>query len=354
MQKSDFLLWPLMLLSLSCNAIAEPSARPDPELTYKLKASVVKVHVSTKTGGHGVGTGVLVGKDLVATNCHVVANAAGVSITKFGNSYAPIAIKADWKHDVCLLTFQYLEINPVELGDSETLKYEQAIFSIGFPGGSPKLLITYGNIKALYPLDDSQIVRTDASFIMGASGSPVFSSDGKLIALSTFKSPGRGAYYYNVPVKWVKALIDAPETTSTATTVSPFWDAAEDDHPYFMRVILPLQNAVWADLKRIATLWLADQPNSAEAHYYLGLAAEKTDDINHAKQYFEETLKLQPQYTSALVELAMMANKAGNQSEVARIQLALKAINSDVSDELNETMHPAANEQNTVKNEGAQ
>lgn len=342
----------LLLISFSSFVLAEPSSPPNSELTYKLKASVVKVHVSTKTGGHGVGTGVLVGKDLVATNCHVVANAAGVSITKFGNSYAPIALKADWKHDVCLLTFQYLEINPVELGDSETLKYEQAIFSIGFPGGSPKPLITYGNIKALYALDDSQVVRTDASFIMGASGSPVFSNDGKLIALSTFKSPGRGAYYYNVPVKWVKALIDAPETASTATTISPFWDAAEDDHPYFMRVILPLQNAAWADLKRIATLWLKDQPNSAEAHYYLGLAAEKTDDITHAKQYFEQTLTLEPQHTAALVELALMANKAGNQNEVSRLQLALKNINSDVVDELNETMHPTTSEQHTVATEG--
>ena len=353
---SEFIMQNLIVLfllaSFSSYVLAEPSTPPNPELTYKLKASVVKVHVSTKTGGHGVGTGVLVGKDLIATNCHVIANAAGVSITKFGNSYAPIALKADWKHDVCLLTFQYLEINPVELGDSETLKYEQAVFSIGFPGGPPKPLVTYGNIKALYALDDSQIVRTDASFIMGASGSPVFSTDGKLIALSTFKSPGRGAFYYNMPVKWIKALIDAPETTSTATTTAPFWDAAEDDHPYFMRVILPLQNQAWTDLTRIATLWLADQPNNAEAHYYLGLAAEKTNNLGVAKQHFEQALKVEPQHTAALVELALMANKTGNESEVNRLQLALKSINSDVADELNETIHPTNNEQNKVSTEG--
>ncbi len=39
-------------------------------------------------------------------------------------------------------------------------------------------------------MDDSHIVRTDASFVMGASGSPVFDAEGKLIAISTFKSPG--------------------------------------------------------------------------------------------------------------------------------------------------------------------
>ena len=172
-----------LLFSLSTLTFAESGTEPNPELTYKLRASVVKVHIATKTGGYGVGTGVLVGKDLVATNCHVVANSAGVSITKFGNTYTPIGLKADWKHDVCILTFQYLDINPIELGDSETLKYEQDIFSIGFPGGSAKPLLTYGKVKALYKMDESHIIRTDASFILGARS---FKAS-RLPALSTAK-----------------------------------------------------------------------------------------------------------------------------------------------------------------------
>lgn len=330
-----------LLFSLSTLALAEPSSEPNPDLTYKLRASVVKVQIATKKGGYGVGTGVLVGKDLVATNCHVVANAAGISIIKFGNSYAPIGLKADWKHDVCILTFQYLDINPVELGDSEALKYEQDIFSIGFPGGSAKPLMTYGKVKALYPMDDSHIVRTDASFIMGASGSPVFDSSGKLVALSTFKSPGRGAYFYNVPVKWIKALLASPDTTSSADTiVSPFWDAAEDDHPYFMRVVLPLQNEAWVDLARISKLWLTDQPTSAEAHYYAGLADEKMGNFSEAKKYYGQALKLEPQHTASLFELGLIANKEGNIKELERMKLVLKAINNEEADRLIETLSP--------------
>ncbi len=63
----------LMVSSLFFSQISH--AEPNSELTYKLKASVTKVHVITKSGGHGVGTGVVVGKDLVATNCHILANA---------------------------------------------------------------------------------------------------------------------------------------------------------------------------------------------------------------------------------------------------------------------------------------
>lgn len=313
-------------------------AEPNHALAYKLKASVVKVHVATSNGGHGVGTGVAVGKDLVATNCHVLANAVGVKITKFGDSFTPDAVKADWKHDLCILRLQYLDLTPVELGDSEVLKYEQAIFSIGFPGGPPKPQVTYGKIKALYPYDDSQIVRTDASFVMGASGSPVFDSEGKLVAISTFKSPGRGAYFYNVPVKWIKALLNVPETESLKTDISPFWDALETQRPFFMRVVLPYQNGHWAELKAVAQDWISKEPTDAEAFYYAGIAEKNLGDLNKANQYFQKTLTLHTQHPATLIELGIMANQAGKPEEVEKVRVALKTIDDELDEEFTEAL----------------
>ena len=315
------------------------------ELVYQLKASIVKVHVATKSGGHGVGTGVVVGKDLVATNCHVVANALGVKITKFGDSFSPDAMRADWKHDVCVMRFQYLGMKPVELGDSENLKYEQGIFSIGFPGGPPKPITTPGKIKALYAFDGSQVIRTDASFVMGASGSPVFDNDGKLVALSTVKSPGHSAYFYNVPVKWVKALLDTPELTVTETEslktdVSPFWDAPEQQRPFFMRVVLPYQNAKWDELENVAVEWVSKEPKSEEAHFYLGVALESLGKTDAAKIEFAEVLKLHPQHAATLQELGLMANKTGNQPELSRLKLAMQEAGGDVLEEFNELINP--------------
>ena len=320
-------------------------AQPNNELIYKLKASVVKVHVTTKSGGHGVGTGVVIGKDSVATNCHVIANATGVKISKFGDSFVPDTIKADWKHDICILRFQYLDLIPVELGDSENLANEQAIFSIGFPGGPPKPQSTYGKIKALYPFDDSQIVRTDASFVMGASGSPVFDADGKLVALSTFKSPGRGgAYFYNMPVKWIKALLNAPDTTSLNTNELPFWDAPELQRPFFMRVVLPYQNKKWDELKIVAEDWIAAEPTSPEAFYYAGVAEEHIGNLSQANQYFQKTLNLHPQHVATLIELGLMANRAGKADDVEKTRVALKTINGELDEEFMEALKPATNQ----------
>lgn len=321
----------LCAVGIASLAMAEPSA----DLTYQLKASVAKVHVVTKTGGHGVGTGVVVAKDMVATNCHVLANANGVNITKFGDSFAPVGLKADWKHDLCILRFQYLDLKPVELGDTEQLRYEQPMFSIGFPGGPPKPQVTYGKIKALYPMDDSVIVRTDASFIMGASGSPVFDETGKLIAISTFKSPGRAAYFYNIPVKWVKALLDAPETTHLQSDITPFWDTPPEARPYFMQVVIPYQNNDWPELVRIAGAWINQAPNTAEAHYYLAVAQANLGSVLEATQAFRRALALQPQHTGSLIGLGLLADRAGNVEEVARTHAALQAIHVDVDEAFN-------------------
>ena len=325
-----------VLLALSLTQAA--SAESVSDMAFKLKASVTKVHVTTKSGGHGVGTGVVVGKDLVATNCHVLANANGVKITKFGESYTPEAMKADWKHDLCILRFQFLELKPVELGDSENLKYEQPIFSIGFPGGPPKPQSTVGKIKALYPLDDSQIVRTDASFVMGASGSPVFDNEGKLVAISTFKSPGRGAYFYNIPVKWVKALLNAPETASLVSGGTPFWDAPDTERPFFMRVVLPYQNDKWDELRVVAQEWIVKEPTNPEALFYAGVAEERLGDSNKANTYFNQVLALRPQHGATLMELGLMANRAGKLDLVDKTRVALKAIDLDLDVEFSEAL----------------
>jgi len=317
---------PILLASLFAAVSLPASAEPSPEVVFKLKASIVKIHTVTKSGGHGVGSGVVVAKEHVATNCHVLADAAGVSVTAYGETYQPEAIKEDWHHDICLLKIQYLPLTPAELGDSENLQYEQPVFSIGFPGGPVRPLTTQGNIKALYPMDDSFIIRTSSSFVLGASGSAIFDEDGKLIGLNTVKSPGHHAYYYGVPVKWVKQLLKAPESTKIGHPGTPFWDSPENDWPYFMRVVGPTQDARWAELKAIAETWAGEDPASAEAHYYLGLARQNLGEVALARKEFDTAIKLNGRHTASLRALSVIAGLVGDQAEVQRLSLQLQQI----------------------------
>ncbi len=319
----------VFLVLCTCSAWAEPNY----ELAYRLKASVVKVHVTTQFGGNGVGSGVVVDKDIVATNCHLMTNAVGVNISKFGDSFAPVALRADWKHDVCLLRFQYLDMKPVELADTESLKYEQEIFSIGFPGGVLKPQVIYGNVKALYPYEDSVIVRTDAAFMMGSSGSPVFDTQGRLVALSTFKSPGRAAYYYNVPVKWIKALMNTPESTLQLTEHTPFWDAPEASRPHFMQVVGPYQTQDWLALLQVSQIWVDQEPANAEAYYYLAFAEYNLGRKSEAAVHFDRALQLHPNHPSTLMAQGLIAQEKGDAATVAQTHSALKDIRAFLDEE---------------------
>ena len=330
------------LLSFNCTAQAEETAAAEPSdaFLYTLKQSLVKVISNEKSGGLGHGTGVVISKNHVVTNCHVIANTSGITIRVWGESYSPTAIQADWKHDLCIMRFEWATITPVELGDSETLNYEQPVISISMPGDSPAPYVDFSKIKALYAMDDSRVIRTEAAFSIGASGSPIFDYNGKLIGISTFKSPGHGAYYYNMPVKWIKELLLTPEIATDHASEAAFWDTPDELRPFFMRIVLPFQNKRWVDVKLISQEWLAKEPNSAEANYYAGLAAENLGDLPKADQYFQQALKLQPKHPATIFELGLMANKVGNTAKVEETHVALKAIDSKLEEEFTEALKP--------------
>lgn len=286
------------------------NAVPDHALVYKLKASVVKVHVITRQGGHGVGTGVVVAPDVVATNCHVLAHAQGVSISKLGDSISPVSMQADWRHDICLLRFQYLNLPAVTVSSAQTLQYGQEVFFIGFPGGPPKPQTNAGKIRALYPFENSIIVRSDAAFIMGASGSPLFNSTGELVALSTFKSPGRQAYFYSVAADWILPLLKTPARPDTQTTISAFWDQPATAQPYLMQVVLPYQNADWPALQQLAEHWTSQEPQTAEAYFYLASAHHGQDQLTQAKQAYLACVRIEPRHVEAWAGLAKLARQS--------------------------------------------
>jgi hypothetical protein len=286
------------------------------ELIYNLKGSIVKVRSVNQSGGKNLGTGVVVAENQVATNCHVIADAIGIDIHALGEGYQPVGLQADWKHDICVLNFQYLPLQPAKLGDSEQLRYEDAVFSIGFPGGAPKPLTTFGSIKALYPMDDSQIIRISTSFQLGASGSPIFNEVGEVIALSTFKSPGRrNAFYYTVPIKWVKEAMKLPVGDFNQSHQHAFWEAAVDKQPYWMQIVIPFQNEDWAFVDQIVAKWLSDNPKDQEARFYKGILLKNSGHSNEAKNILKTILVENPYHASVLAELADIAGSENNLAE---------------------------------------
>ena len=285
-------------------------------------------------GQNGRGSGVVVSPEYVATNCHVIANALGVNMAKMLDGYQPIAIKADWRHDLCLLKFDALPFKPVAMRDSSTLQYEEAVFTLGFPIGQNVPQSSYGNIKAAYPYDDSFIIRSDAAFAMGSSGGPLFDEQFNLVGITTFKSPGTKGYFYHLPVEWIRALMLQPETLSLTTNEVPFWALPIEQRPAFMQVVIPYQNESWDALAKIAQQWTMDEPKSSDAWYYLGVAEEGKGQLTQAKTHLSKAISLNARELDAMNALARVAFVQKDGQALIALEAPVRVLDTKSADEI--------------------
>ena len=318
----------LLLLLIASQVQAIPTL----EKLLELNNSIVAVNVDLPDGSSGSGTGVVVSKEYVATDCHVIANTLGANISKFDDAYKPIAFKADWKHDLCLLKFEELPFKPVPIRDSKTLQYEEDVFSISYPSGNNVPQPSYGSVKAIHNFDNSVIIRSDAAFALGSSGGGLFDEKFNLIGITTFKSPGPQGYFYSLPVEWIKKLMKEPDAKSLKTLDIPFWAMPFEQKPYFMKVVIPYQNKEWDTLKSISDLWIKEEPNSSDAWYFLGLADQGKKDFKAAKEAFLKAEKINPRHLDAMMGLAEIAESEKDLASLQNIQIKVNQLNTNLAE----------------------
>jgi len=273
-----------ILVAVCCviGFIGGANAAPTDKMIHKLNTQVLRVQVGLRNGSYGLGSGVVVAKNQVATNCHVVANAVSVNVAINGAAFLASGVKADWKHDVCVLVIEDLNIEPVNIRNSKDLAYEQSVFTIGFPGFRPIPTSAFGVVKGLFPMDDGVIMRATNRFRVGASGGGAFDDEGNLIGLITLKSPGRNAYYYYMATEWIKPLLVEPALPITTESEKPFWAETLAQWPYFMKVVHPYLTHNWESLQEIASEWVKAEPATNEAWFYLAAAEYNQHDLANA------------------------------------------------------------------------
>lgn len=287
-------------------------AMPTDALVRTLSSSVLRVTVNLPDGKQGLGSAVVIGKNEVITNCHVVTNASDVSVMVNGEPHKATAIKADWHHDLCMLTVENLDVPAVKLGASKALHYEESIFTIGYPDEVKTPVSTFGVVKGLFPMDDSVVIRATSSFRLGASGGGAFDDNGNLVGVITLKSRGEQAHYYYMPVEWVQALMSKPAKSLGVESAKPFWAMDAQQRPYFMRVVQPYVTQEWKTLLRVATQWVQSEPNTAESWFYLATAEYATKDYASAEEHFRKVLELNNEHVQALDYLDKISEKTAS------------------------------------------
>jgi serine protease Do len=312
------------------------------EIVAKISRHIVKVYVSLPNG-YGLGSGVVIAENQVVTNCHVVAGANAVNVMVDEERFIATALIPDWHHDLCILKVEGLKVPIAPIASSEALQYEQAVYSIGFAGGSPRANATFGVIKSLYPMDDSVVIRASNTFRLGDSGGGLFDEQGNLVGVIAVKSPGQNANYYNMSVEWVKKLMAGNEQKINIAGELPFWAESPEKWPYFMRIVHPYKTESWAKLDEVASQWIGEEPTNTEAQFYKGVAAFNLRQVALAEKYLNQVVHNNLNHTDALYYLGLIEEENGNHDKALEMVAMLNHIDAISAGNLSEKIGLSVN-----------
>ena len=327
------------ILSAAFLAAVQPVLAFDKAKLYSAYTSIVLIRGHNTTGGLAYGSGVVVGKDKVLTNCHVFRSTKEPWISRGEDTYSINSVKADVWHDLCLVTTAPLPFNAAVIGKSTDLKRGQEIVAFGHSNGVPAPLTSSGTVKALFDSDQGKVIRSTAKFAMGASGSGLFDMEGNLVGINTFKTAGRaGSIHFALPIEWLNTLEKQPETSTFPISGKALWEEDEDKKPFYMQVAVPESRRDWSKLAQVAEKWTIAEPKNSEAWYELGLGYENSAKLELAEKAYKQASSLDNSHSSALFRLGALAKNRGDKLEVQRIQTALMNIDKDVAAEYSEML----------------
>lgn len=141
------------------------------------------------------GSGFLITEDgYVLTNYHVIEGAEDVTVTLYdGTTYDGEITGYDESNDIAVLKVDAEGLDPVTIGDSNSLRVGDGVLAIGNPLGELTFSLTGGMISAL----DREItvssgmtmdlIQTDCAINSGNSGGALFNMYGEVIGITNAK-----------------------------------------------------------------------------------------------------------------------------------------------------------------------
>lgn len=183
-----------------------PESENIAEKVFK-KVSLAIVYIEAETAhGTSQGSGVIVGDNFVATNCHVVKGGEdkirvhkaeeetdrGIRIDESGRflEFGAEIHDADIDRDFCLLHVPDLDGEAVEIRPYHDLRVGEEVYAIGNPLGQT-LTLSGGMISQKRDEEGRRVIQTNAAISPGSSGGGLFDKEGNLIGITTKGSQPR-------------------------------------------------------------------------------------------------------------------------------------------------------------------
>jgi putative serine protease PepD len=164
------------------------------DITAQVTATVATPFGQRQEQETALGSGfVLDGRGNIVTAAHVVDGASSIRVAfQNGAARAAVILGTDDASDVALVHVNPagLTLDPLTLGSSKALAVGDALAVIGDPLGFERSLSTGvvsgldRTIQAPNGFEIAHAIQTDAAMSPGASGGPLFASDGRVIGIA--------------------------------------------------------------------------------------------------------------------------------------------------------------------------
>lgn len=311
----------------------------DYTLVPRILPKLVKVEATLPSGRVAAGSGVMVAKETIATNCHVTRGSKAVQVWNGGAKWTVAAQNANLDHDICVLFVpgapEYL-IFPMA---AEPPKAGEQVLGAGHSGGYD-LRVGLGEVVALHEHDGAKVIQTNSIFDSGASGGGLFNGKGELIGIVTFRHGGRakGGYHFSLPVEWVRQGMKREGAQDIATPLEGkvFWEAERARQPYFLQsVALEVENK-WPELKALSEHWTKGEPENVGAWLSLGRSQRELRDHAAAITAYRRAVELSPDNANTWFDLGLVYAASGQKDGVAEVHDKLARLAPERVEEFDE------------------
>jgi serine protease Do len=198
-------------------------------LYRRVSSGVVQIDATTCDGG-GIGTGFLIGPDLVATAAHVVDGAAALGLTVgedgAGGVASGIVVGIDRASDLAVVRTDRALAGHVFTLARRSPQVGQDVAAIGFPVDEP-MTLTRGSVSGLNRtitidgVDRHGLIQTDTALNPGNSGGPVLARDGKVYGIVDAKLNGAEGIGYAVSSDVARPRLRAWKDATTEVVSAP-------------------------------------------------------------------------------------------------------------------------------------
>ncbi|HET7369699.1 MAG TPA: serine protease [Gammaproteobacteria bacterium] len=196
----------------ACSAAGETTA----SRVFSIASPSVVVVKAFNAEGQALaqGSGVVIAKGVVISNCHVFeeANTDSARIFYHNKRLSAELHYADPGHDLCSFTVKGLPAPSIAMATTAGIKVGENAYAIGAPEGL-NLTLSAGLISSLRKVPGGTVIQTTAPISPGSSGGGLFDSQGRLIGITSYYYKKGQQLNFALPVEWIKTL---PQRGKTA------------------------------------------------------------------------------------------------------------------------------------------